>query len=124
MLQRSLRPQHIHHQIAAPHHLCTAPVLQEKVIRLDECMGGVSAEAVQQLLMYMYSPDPLVLITSLSYEQLESAAVLADIWAMTRFLELCDAYLHGGLNTLHSPGFAAVSMFFALRLCGQLEPEC
>ena len=69
--------------------------MQEKVLRLDECMEGVSAETVQHLMTYMYSHDSLSFISSLSYEHLEKAAVLADIWAMSRFLELCGAVLHG-----------------------------
>ena len=65
------------------------------MLRLDECMEGVSAETVQHLMTYMYSHDSLFFMSSLSYEHLEKAAVLADIWAMSRFLELCDALLHG-----------------------------
>ena len=65
------------------------------MLRLDDCIEGVSPETVQQLLTYMYSHDSLFFISSLSHEHLEKAAVLADIWAMSRFLELCDALLHG-----------------------------
>ena len=65
------------------------------MLRLDECMDSVSAETVQHLMTYMYSHDSLSFMSSLSYEHLEKAAVLADIWAMSRFLELCDALLHG-----------------------------
>lgn len=73
-------------------HLC---LLQEKLIKLDECMEGIDAETVQLLLLYMYSSDSMSVISSMSLEQLEAAAVLADIWAMGRFLELSDALLHG-----------------------------
>ena len=69
--------------------------MQEKVLRLDECMDGVRAETVQHLMTYMYSHDSLSFMSSLSYEHLEKAALLADVWAMSRFLELCDALLHG-----------------------------
>lgn len=74
-----------------------ASCLQEKVLRLDECMECVDTEAVQLLLTYMYSPDSTSVITRMDMQQLERAAVLADIWAMSRFLELCDAHLHGAL---------------------------
>ena len=71
--------------------------MQDKVINLDECMEGVNTEAVLLLLTYMYSPDSMSVITGMDLQQLEDAAVLADIWAMSRFLELCDAHLHGAL---------------------------
>ena len=56
--------------------------MQEKVLRLDECMDGVRAETVQHLMTYMYSHDSLSFMRSLSYEHLEKAALLADVWAM------------------------------------------
>ena len=68
------------------------------MLRLDECMEGVDTEAVKLLLTYMYSPDSTSVITGMDMQQLEKAAVLADIWAMSRFLELCDAHLHGALS--------------------------
>ncbi len=74
--------------------------LQEKVLRLDERMEGIDTEAVKLLLTYMYSPDSTSVITGMDMQQLEKAAVLADIWAMSRFLELCDAHLHGALSCL------------------------
>ncbi len=77
--------------------LQTASCLQEKVLRLDECMEGVDTEAVKLLLAYMYSPDSMAFVTGLDMRQLEKAAVLADVWAMTRFLALCDTHLHGAL---------------------------
>lgn len=60
-------------------------------------MEGIDAEAVTLLLTYMYSPDSMSVITGMDLQQLEKAAVLTDIWAMSRFLELCDAHLHGAL---------------------------
>ena len=60
-------------------------------------MEGVDAEAVMLLLTYMYSPDSMSVITGMNLEQTEKATVLADVWAMSRFLELCDAHLHGAL---------------------------
>ncbi|CAL5224366.1 g7041 [Coccomyxa viridis] len=87
-----------HSQILGMH----SPVLsscfsacKEKVLRLDECMEGVDTEAVKLLLAYMYSPDSMAFVTGLDMRQLEKAAVLADVWAMTRFLALCDTHLHG-----------------------------
>ena len=73
-------------------------ILQEKVINLNECIEGVDAEAVLLLLTYMYSSDCMSAITGMDLQQLEKAAVLADIWAVSRFLELCDAHLHGALS--------------------------
>lgn len=73
-------------------------VSQEKVLKLDQCMEDVDAEAVQLLLMYMYSSDSITIISSMSMSQLEKATVLADIWAVQRFLELCDALLHGAFS--------------------------
>lgn len=58
-------------------------------------MEAIDAETVQLLLMYMYSSDSISVIGSMSLEQLEATALLADIWAMARFLELSDALLHG-----------------------------
>ena len=73
-------------------------VVQEKVLKLDQCMEDVDAEAVQLLLMYMYSSDSMTIISSMSMTQLEKAAVLADIWAVQRFLELCRALPHGAFS--------------------------
>ena len=72
--------------------------LQEKVIKLDECIPGIDPEAVRLLLIYMYASDPMSCISGMDLKQLEAAAVLADVWAMSRFLELCDARLHGVLS--------------------------
>ena len=59
-----------------------ASCLQEKVIKLDECMEGTDPEAVLLLLTYMYAPDTITFISSMEVGQLEKAAALADVWAM------------------------------------------
>ena len=81
-------------------------------------MEGIDAETVQLLLMYMYSSDSMSVISSMSLEQLEAAAVLADIWAMGRFLELSDALLHGKSRSRAMSSIATSCSFDLNRLHG------
>ena len=62
---------------------------------LDASMEGISYEAMQLLLRYMYSADPGRFINSLTIEQVEKVAPLADRFHILPFKDDCDSVLRG-----------------------------
>ena len=62
---------------------------------LDASMKGISFEAMQLLLRYIYSADPGSFINSLSIEQVEKVAPLADRFQVLPFRDDCDRVLRG-----------------------------
>lgn len=62
---------------------------------LDASMEGISYEAMQLLLRYMYSADPGRFINSLTIKQVEKVAPLADRFHILPFKDDCDSVLRG-----------------------------
>ncbi len=76
---------------------CACDLLQGKggSTALNASMQGISFEAMQLFLLYMYTSDPGSLINSWSVEQILTVAPLADRFQVLPLIDACDCALRG-----------------------------
>lgn len=68
---------------------------QESIVKLEESMKGISYDAMQLLLRYIYSADSSDYLKSLSISQIKMVAPLADRFQVQHLKDHCDRVLQG-----------------------------
>ncbi|BDA46987.1 probable protein maternal effect lethal 26 [Coccomyxa sp. Obi] len=91
---------------------------QESDVKLEESMNGISYDAMQLLLRYIYSADSSNFMSSLSIAQIKMVAPLADRFQVQHLKDHCDRVLqvalkYGALKHVLCEGKAKCEAFLA-----------